>query len=146
MFLEDGSRTQAIDVMTFLWSGKWPPNRSPILSPAAIQVQTNDPSGDAAATYRPATILRCAVHASDPDADPLKIAWDLRKDVSGNKNVGGDREQPTPPIDAALLHAAGNTAEFQLPQQEGPYRIFVYVRDNHGNAATANYPLLVKAP
>ena len=90
--------------------------------------------------------LRCAVHASDPDADPLKIAWDLRKDVSGNKNVGGDREQPTPPIDAALLHAAGNTAEFQLPQQEGPYRIFVYVRDNHGNAATANYPLLVKAP
>jgi hypothetical protein len=37
-----------------------------------------------------------------------------------------------------------NTTVFQLPQLEGPYRIFVYVRDRHGNAATANYPLLVK--
>ncbi len=146
MFLEDGSRTQAVDVMTFLWSGRWPAHRSPVISPTAIQVQTDIPSADAAATYRPATILRCVVHASDPDGDPLRISWELRKDVSGNKNVGGDREEPTPPMEGALRHAEGNTAEIQLPQQAGPYRIFVYVRDGHGNAATANHQLLVKAP
>jgi hypothetical protein len=146
MFLEDGSRTQAVDVMTFLWSGKWPANRSPMIGPGAIHVESANAAADAQSTFPPQSVLHCKVEASDPDADPLQITWDLRKDVSGNKNVGGDHEQPTPPLDGALRHATGNTAEFQLPQQEGPYRIFVYVRDGHGNAATANYPLLVKAP
>ncbi|MGD0729613.1 MAG: glycoside hydrolase family 2 TIM barrel-domain containing protein [Terracidiphilus sp.] len=144
MFLEDGSRTEAVDVMTFLWSGKWPANRSPTVSSAGIQVKSNNPTADAAATFLPATVLHCAIQASDPNGDPLKISWDLRKDVSGNKNTGGDKEEPTPPIPEALLHAEGNTATIQLPRQEGPYRIFVYVRDGHGNAATANLPVLVK--
>ena len=52
---------------------------------------------------------------------------------------------PTPPIDGLVRSAAGISAVFQLPAEEGPYRLFVYVRDGHGNAATANYPLLVKA-
>ena len=146
MFLEDGSRTQAVDVMTFLWSGKWPTNRSPVIGAGGIHVRSGNPAADAAMTFLPESTLHCRVEASDPDGDPLKIAWDLRKDVSGNKNVGGDHEQPTPPIAGALLHAEGSSAEFQLPRQEGPYRIFVFVRDGHGNAATANYPLLVKTP
>jgi hypothetical protein len=144
MFLEDGSRTEAVDVMSFLWSGKWPANRAPRIGAGRIAVRTDDPETHDSAAFRPEAIVHCRVDASDPDLDPLEIHWDLRHDVSGNPNTGGDREEPAPPLEGLVRSAAGDSAVFQLPAAEGPYRIFVYVRDGHGNAATANYPLLVQ--
>ncbi|MGO9242162.1 MAG: hypothetical protein ACLQBJ_15275 [Bryobacteraceae bacterium] len=145
MFLEDGSRTEAVDVMSFLWSGKWPANRAPRIGAGRITVRTDDPETHDPAAFPPEALLHCRVDASAPDGDPLEIRWDLRRDVSGNPNTGGDREEPTPPVEGLVRSAAADSAVFQLPAAEGPYRLFVYVRDGHGNAATANYPLLVKA-
>lgn len=145
MFLEDGSRTESVDVMSFVWSGKWPANRAPRIGAGRISVRTDDPETREPAAFPPEAIVHCSVDASDPEGDPLEIHWDVRKDVSGNPNTGGDREEPTPPIDGLMRSAEGHSAAFQLPAEEGPYRIYVYVRDGHGNAATANYPLLVKA-
>lgn len=133
MFLEDGSRTEAVDRMTSLWSGKWPANRSPKLS--RIQAE---PAGG---VYPSGSELRCSMQASDPDGDPLQILWELRLDVSGNPNVGGDREPPTPPIPGAVAASRGPNATILLPKQPADYRIFVYVRDGKGNAATANLPV-----
>lgn len=143
MFLEDGSRTEAVDAMTFLWSGKWPANRSPRIGETAIAIR-----GHAAgpAVVPPGGVLECRLDVTDPDGDTLAIAWDLRQDVSGNPNVGGDREEPTPPIDGAVLSAEGNRASVRIPREPGVYRLFAYARDGHGNAATASVPLLVQAP
>ena len=127
MFLADGSRTEAIDVMTRLWTGREPVNRCPRVSGVGITVEGG--------------LYRAQVTASDPDNDPLDITWDLRPDVADNPNVGGDREDPVLPIPGAILRAEGSIAEFRLPAQDGNYRLFVYVRDGHGNAATANVPL-----
>ena len=142
MFLEDGSRTEAVDVMTFLWSGKWPANRSPRVGPAAIAHDgTQGP-----AVVAPGAVVDFRFDVSDPDGDPLQISWDLRKDVSGNPNVGGDREEPVPPIEGAIVSSQGDRASVRIPNQEGVYRLFAYARDGHGNAATANLPLLAQAP
>ena len=146
MFLEDGSRTQAVDVMTELWSGHALANQAPRIGPNKIRISTDDPDTSEPAQIVPGAMMHCAVDASDPDGDPLEVSWDLRRDVSGNANVGGDRESPSAPISGLILSAAGKGATFQLPDREGPYRLFVYVRDGHGNAATANLPLLVQTP
>jgi hypothetical protein len=58
--------------------------------------------------------------------------------------VGGDREDPVPPIEGAVVWASGMEAVIQLPQESGKYRLFVYVYDDKGSAATANVPLLVE--
>ena len=104
MFLPDGSRTESIDHMTWLWTGKWPANRSPRISRIFAA-----PSG----TQKPGGKLTCQVNAVDPDGDPLRIAWDLRLDVSDNPNVGGDYEDRTPP----LLEAEGARVVLTLPQK-----------------------------
>ena len=85
--------------------------------------------------------MSCEVDASDPEGDPLRIEWDLRLDVADNPGVGGDFEEPTPPIAGAVIESKDRRAIIRLPEQPGSYRLFVYVRDGNGSAATANVPL-----
>jgi hypothetical protein len=134
MFLEDGSRTEAVDVLAQFWTGKPPVNRSPRIGPGKIQM-----------TREPGTpLLHCSVEASDPEGDPLAIEWDLRRDVASNPAVGGDFELLEPAIKGAVLESKGAAAVIRLPEQAGNYRVFVYVRDGKGGAATANVPVLAK--
>ena len=143
MFLEDGSRTAAIDTMTRLWSGKWPANRCPSLDQPPIRLISNDDNAhEEKWTFRSGAVLGVRVHASDPEGDSLTFTWDLRRDVADDPRVGGDFEQLELPISGALLKSEGERAVIQLPTSPGKYRLFVYVRDNHGGAATANVPIL----
>jgi hypothetical protein len=145
MFLEDGSRLQAVDVMTELWSGHAPPNQAPRIGPGRIRISTDDPDTSEPAQVMPGAMMNATVGASDPDGDPIQVSWDMRPDVSGNANVGGDAEKPAAPLPDMVLTAEDRRATFHLPADEGAYRLFVYVRDGHGNAATANLPLLVRS-
>src|SRR5580658_2948865 len=146
MFLADGSRTEAVDVMTYLWSGHWPAHRGPRLGPAPIHITSENGAAQTPAILPPGAELNCHLEASDPDGDALQYSWDLRLDVSGDPHVGGDPEEPAPPIEGLVLAATGNRATFRLPEREGDYRLFAYVRDEHGDAATANLPLRVEKP
>ena len=146
MFLPDGSRTPAIDMMTWLWTSHWPTNRCPELGPGKARVTRPDGSEPEQPGVFPAgSRLACAVDVRDPDGDPLRITWELRPDVADNPNVGGDWEPSVEPLPAVVLAASegGHRAEIQLPSKPGKYRLFVYARDDQGNATTANVPLLV---
>ncbi len=43
-----------------------------------------------------------------------------------------------------VVKAAADKLTFIAPRAEGAYRVFVFVRDGQGNAATANIPFFVK--
>jgi hypothetical protein len=129
MFLPDGSPLGAVDAMTYAWTGRRPANRCPQIARVRVTGET-----------RPGARLDCAVEASDPDGDPLRVEWDLRADVSDAPQRGGDREPASEPI-AGAVEAHGTGAAVTLPAKPGNYRIFVYVRDPKGSAATANVPV-----
>jgi hypothetical protein len=139
MFLDDGSRTESVDVMTRLWSGRDPANRSPRIGRILAT-----PGGEAPAIHKPSAQLDAEVQVSDPDGDPLKVTWDLRPDVADNPNVGGDFEESVPPIPGSILSSEGSKARVQVPAKPGNYRLFVYAHDGKGNAATANLALRVE--
>jgi hypothetical protein len=145
MFLEDGSRTAAVDVMTHLWLGQWPTNRCPALAPIPIEL-TGAEAGDALAggAFKAGATLRCRVRASDPEGDALKITWDLRRDVADDPRVGGDHEPLEPSLPGAVVESDGDRATIRLPGSPGKYRVFVYARDGHGGAAPANLPVLTQ--
>ncbi len=88
--------------------------------------------------------VECAVAARDAEGDALQIEWDLRPDVADHPNVGGDKEPGTVPLQGALTDTRANQAQLTLPAKPGAYRLFVYVRDGKGGAATANRPILVE--
>lgn len=149
MFLPDGSRTPAIDAMTFLWTERWPSNRCPTLVGRKLTIapESNVKSPDPGRIL-PGGKLRADIEVNDPDGDALQITWELRPDVADHPGVGGDWEPSVEPIPGAILStsADGRSATIQVPAKPGKYRLFVYARDGHGNATTANSPILAEYP
>ena len=138
MFLPDGAPTEAVDVMTLLWSGEWPTLRCPKIGTKKITIVCEESTVFDLGALNPCVRLICEVDVSDPAGGELKVVWELRPDVSDNPNVGGDREPPSFPIEGAVLASEGYGATIQLPPEPGLYRIFVCVYNEAGLAATAN--------
>ncbi|MEM7625061.1 MAG: glycoside hydrolase family 2 TIM barrel-domain containing protein [Planctomycetota bacterium] len=132
MFLPDGSRLASVDVMTEMWTGEPPANRCPRIESIALQTQRVEPGGT----------VQAVVELLDPEGDPLEVEWLLVAEGKEFK-TGGDAEEVPDSFPDAVIAGSDRGALIQLPGDEGLYRVFVYVRDGHGGAATANVPLQV---
>ena len=134
MFLPDGSQLAAVDTMTELWSGQPPANLAPVIESLTI---------DGEARVDPGEKVRLRAVVSDPEDAGLRVLWALRQE-SGDYSTGGDFRPMLPDIDGAVLDGSLNGATLRMPEDPGAYRVFLYVYDDAGKAATANLPLLVK--
>lgn len=134
MMLSDGSKLEAVDAMTELWSGEPPGNLSPRIEALVI---------DTAVETNPGAEVQVSTVSVDPEGQPVKLKWVLRPE-SGEYLTGGDFRQALPDIEGAVVDAAKGKATVRMPDEPGPYRLFAYAYDPAGNAATANIPLWVK--
>lgn len=133
MFLADGARTGAVDAMTEIWSGMPPDNLAPRVTPLKITT---------AAAVEPGASVVASTVATDPEGRVLQARWVLKPE-SGEYVTGGDF-RPTPQaLEGAVVESTLNTATLRMPSAPGAYRLFYFVYDEAGNAATANIPLLV---
>jgi hypothetical protein len=139
MFLEDGSVTEAVDVMHHAWTGDWPQNRSPRLEGLYLDNRIAEDSIE----LKPAGRYVARAIAGDPDGDPLTWRWVLRRESDATQ-VGGDPEEVPELIPGRLVVAADGSAILSAPEQPGAYRLFVYAYDGNGNAGHANVPFLVQ--
>ncbi len=141
-FLEDGTRTETVDVMREIWSGDRPEVPCPRIGWARIRIH-EAPGGEGDdPRIRPAGCrLRCTVEARHPQDLPLAVDWDLRPDATRHPGVGGDPEEYVPAIEGCILEAEGKEALIELPDEPGQYRLYCYVRCQGGGGATANVPL-----
>jgi hypothetical protein len=133
MFLPDGARLAAVDTMTELWSGSVPDNLAP-----AIELMEVD-----ASQVEPGDIIRAKAVLRDDSPDPLTARWVLHPE-SGDYMTGGDFRPMLPEIEGAVIDSSLDSAAVRMPEQPGPYRLYLYVYDDAGSAATANIPLLIK--
>ncbi len=134
MFLEDGARLGAVDVMTELWSGSPPPNLAPTVEPLVVEGEPELDPGDE---------IRVRAVVTDPEGAAIRARWVLRRE-SGEYATGGDFRPVPPAVEGAILEGGTDGARVRMPRYPGPYRLFLYAYDGAGNAATANVPLLVK--
>jgi hypothetical protein len=120
--------------MQELWTGKAPENRAPELQ-ALKGIAKN-------ATMPPQQEFDAEVEAVDPDGDALQVRWQVCDDTKRRGPEG--RELPPPAIEG-LVQASGMSAKIRTPDKPGVYRVFVFVSDQKGHAATANAPFRVEA-
>jgi len=134
MFLEDGARLAAVDTMSEIWSGQKPKDQAPTV--AALNIEGES-------VIDPGALINVSTAVVDPEGTTLKSHWALKPE-SGEILTGGDFRPIPAAIDNVLLASTLTTATLKMPKQPGAYRLFYFVYDEAGNAATANIPLLVK--
>jgi len=139
MFLSSGEATAAVDAMQFLWTGAWPANRSPSISPLRIEAKL----AEASIRLRRRENYAAEIDAADADDDPLQYYWEVFAESRATE-VGGDPEKLPAAIRVAIQSTAGEgRIRFNAPARAGAYRLVVTVRDGQGHAAHANIPFLV---
>ena len=138
LFTENGESSEVLDVMHFLWSGKWPHNRAPNITSLKIDGKSARSSVD----LNPQEKYRVTLSVSDPDNDKLTARWELLPEAT-DLGQGGDRESRPVSIPNMVSGTSLTNALLTVPTQLGAYRLFVYVSDGHNHVATANIPFLV---
>ncbi|MGB5621164.1 MAG: glycoside hydrolase family 2 TIM barrel-domain containing protein [Gammaproteobacteria bacterium] len=136
LFTEAGEKTEAVDVMHYIWNGAWPDNRSP-------QVRSMVLDGKRAAdnvTLRTGQIYDAVLDVIDHEGDELAFRWELKPESEATQ-VGGAFEESIANLNG-LVKTSAETARLTAPPP-GEYRLFVYAYDDHGHAAHANIPFLV---
>ncbi len=139
IFTDKGEESEVVDVMQFLWSGKWPENKSPHL----YSLQVDNKKAIQNVYLKPGSSYDVLAVASDPDNDPLSYRWELLTEPT-QLSSGGDFEARPQSIEHLISSAGKGKAGLKAPEKEGAYRLFVYVTDGHNNVATANVPFYVK--
>jgi len=133
MFLKDGTKLQAVDVISELWTGKPAADPCPVIN----QLKINGPD-----TIAPETTFSANLDASDPGKQPLQVRWVVQPEQD-KRSSGGAEEPVLPELTAAIVKGDNTQVEVRAPQKPGGYRLFVYVRNGAG-AAVANVPFKVE--
>ena len=124
-----------VDAMAVGWSGKPLKDHAPLLEPLRPTGMTSE------AKIAAGALLKVTAQATDPDRDKLTYAWEVMAEATQLGN-GGSHEGRPGSIAGAILGSGASIAV--TVAKPGNYRLFVYVTDAHGKAATANFPFQVQ--
>lgn len=138
LFLRSGEATAGVDAMHFLWTGAWPGNQSPTITPIRIDGR----GADSSVQLVPGQSQVAMVAAADPDGDALRYQWSILHE-SAAITIGGDDEEVPDAVSASIIELADGSIRFEAPTKSGAYRLLVSVHDGHGHAAYANFPFAV---
>lgn len=140
LFLSDGKSTPGVDAMQYLWTGRWPANRAPSITPIRVEGKRAEES----LLLRPGDVAVAQVESADAEDDPLSFRWKLLEESTAT-TVGGDAEQVPPQVGMEASEPGPGKLRFRAPARAGNYRLFVEVDDGNGHAAYANFPFRVEA-
>lgn len=135
MFLQTGEKLGPVDAMSFAWTGAWPEKRCPLLK--KLDAEFN---GKSLTPGQEATVTATVV---DPNSTPLRYEWVLMKEAT-DLGIGGEHESTPETLKNAIAEQKDNVLKLRAPAQKGNYRLFLYVRNGQGAAATGNIPFQVK--
>jgi hypothetical protein len=133
LLLPDGDRTGPVDTLTELWTGGPPAHPCPEIQ--ALKV-------DGADRVDPGATVHVTLATDDPDKAPLKVEWVLQSDPA-SYHTGGGAERAPMTIPDVVVSSDATGARIKMPLGGAAYRLFAYVRDDHGGAAVGNIPLFV---
>ena len=132
MFLPDGTKVNAVDTMTELWSGKPPAAACPVINELKAAGTTDLTLGQT---------LKIRLAASDPANRPLRVRWIVQPEQT--KTLTAGREEPLlPELQSIITRADAQGCEITAPRATGNYRVFAYVH-NEAGASVGNIPFRV---
>ena len=140
MLLEDGSKTESMDVMHYVWNGEWPAQRAPHVREMYLDSRRADQSVvlDAGRRYK------ARLDAIDPEEGELTYQWVIMHESEATEQ-GGDPEVTPGTVAIDIVAEDDGNITLTAPEEPGAYRLFAHVYDDSGLAGHANIPFLVEA-
>jgi hypothetical protein len=139
MILETGHETEGIDVMHFLWTGKYPINRAPRIKEANL----NGKGLKDNIYIKPSSKNNATVKLQDANTVGYTYYWEIIPE-SDDLRDGGEGETKPPVLNTAIPNPLAPAISFIAPEIPGAYRLFIHVYTKTNKAATANIPFYVK--
>jgi hypothetical protein len=130
MFLPSGEATNMVDAMTKAWTGKWPKNLAPELVRLEFDAARKKVAGG--------KYIEAKAQVSDPNGGLLTYEWEIRREIEKSNSMGEGESRPN-----VVWSGSGQSVSVPLPSTPGPYRLYLYVVDGKGRAATANEPFFI---
>lgn len=135
MFLRNGDKLAAVDVMTEVWSGQPPANLCPEIRSFGLRGSDVVQPGD--------TVL-VDLDIIDPEGADVDVTWTITGEVS-EYELGGDA-QPAPLELAGIITASSPEGATLVMPGGGVYRLYMTASDGSGGGAAANVPIKVDGP
>ena len=133
LYTKEGETTTSVDVLEEMWTGRPPANRTPAITPM---------SGVPKAPIKPGTVFQTATTATDPEKDPLTWQWAMLPELQGHQH--NTSEKMPKAIERLIADPTKSAVSVTAPKKPGVYRLYVWVKDGKGHAATANQPFEVR--
>lgn len=139
MFDKNGTKTEAVNTMQYIWTGK----QATYHAPAVKYMLINGKDGPDNIFLKPDSIAQAIVHLDKPEKG-LTFKWQLiAEDWFSPNNIFSAKEPKT--IEHAIVEINGTGIKFKAPNTEGPYRLLAFVYNKQGYVATCNTPFYVLA-
>lgn len=138
LFTDKGEESEVVDVMQYLWKGKYPSNKAPHV----YAFQLDGKKSNLNVQLKAGKTYSAKVVAYDPDNDKITYFWELLPEAT-KVGEGGDHEDKPEAASFSFKKEGNGKISFPSPSTAGAYRLFVYVRDGKNKVATANIPFFV---
>ncbi len=138
LFAENGSASETVATMKYLWTGKLPK----YIAPQIASIRINNKEGKDNIILKSNITSYARVMIKNKDTTGLVYTWQvLPEDWYQVKDVYASKRLI--PLRGLVAIQHRNNVTFKTPTKEGPYRIYVNIYDNHNNVSTANVPFYV---
>jgi len=143
LFSEDGYETASVNFLKYAWSGEKVKNLAPNVENLFIKTPQGLVNDNVyLENYREYTAI---AYTNDPEGDSLNYRWEIRAEENYfmDEIVNTDVKMTYYNMEYLIQKEEGNQLQFTSPKDEGPYRIFIFAFDGHGNVASYNIPFYV---
>jgi len=137
LFTNEGLSSEAVDAIQRGW-GTAPINCAPMLN--KVEVASKQAKENIFLSAGETLLASC--EATDQEGDKLIYHWSIVPE-STDKKSGGDAEAAPLPVPGTIKRGKTPSVRLRVPRDEGPYRVFLLVKDGEGQVATANVPFYV---
>ncbi|MEM9857943.1 MAG: DNRLRE domain-containing protein [Bacteroidota bacterium] len=135
----DGSETEAVDMMTYHWSGSYPENRAPKI----ISAKLNGKFANENVIIRADGNNEITLEVEDENMESLTFEYLIQPEIGSDGTVS-DGNQVLPYIPGLFSETQGAEGIFKTPENLKNYRLFYFVRDDDGNIGLGNIPFRVE--
>ena len=139
IFDNEGRKSQVFYELQKFWSNDTTATTEP---PQIRYMMIENKGANDHLVFKPNELRTAQLYFDTTTDSTFQYYWEIHNE-GWNYEGGGAKHKPTEKIEGCIETTAENEVVFKAPSAEGPYRIFAFIYDKHGNFATTNTPFYV---